>query len=183
MKSFATTLMGAALAALLAFNVALGADASKSAALVRAMRSDEIAVATVKHAFLSGAMVERFGKTRDSCVERVSYTDFTGAWARVVDSVLSPSEIDTSLAFFQSDAGVKYVEGLVRRLRARQGKDSSLPEVSGSEEISKPQLAAIADFTSTAVGRKVLGKDLTMSPAAVALGSDMTQKIAGLCRR
>lgn len=183
MKSFATTLAGAALAALSAHSMAQGADASKSVALVRAMRSDEIAVATVKHAFLSGAMVERFGKTRDSCVERVPYTDFTGAWARVVESVLNPQEIDTSLAFFQSDAGVKYVEGLVRRLRARQGEDSSLPEVSGSEEVTKPQLAAISDFTSTAVGRKVLGKDLTMSPAAVALGGDMTKKIAGLCHK
>lgn len=177
MKSIARMLVLVAFAAAAAH----GADNPKSVALVRAMRSDEIAVATAKTAFLDGSLAERFGKTNASCVKRIPYADFTAGWARVVDSVLSPQEIDTSLAFFESDAGVKYAEGLVRRLRARQGKESVLPEVAGKEDITPAQLAAIADFSRTDLGRKVMGKELTMSPAAVALGSETTQKIARLC--
>ena len=154
---------------------------SKSVALVRAMRSDEIAVATAKLAFLSGSLRERYGKTNNACVKRIPYTDFTAGWARVVESVLSPSEIETSLAFFQSDAGVKYVEGLLRRLRARQGDASVLPEVPGKEDISPAQLAKISEFSSTDLGRKVTGKDLTLSPAAEALGEQTVEQIAAKC--
>lgn len=154
---------------------------AKSVALVRAMRSDEIAVSTAKLAFLSGTLRERYGKTNNSCVKRIPYTDFTAGWARVVESVLTPPEIETSLAFFQSDAGVKYVEGLLRRLRARQGEASVLPEVSGKEDVTQAQLAAIADFLRTDLGRKVTGKDLTLSPAAEALGRQTTEQIAQKC--
>jgi len=157
------------------------ADNAKSVALVRAMRSDEIAVATAKLAFLTGSMRERYGKTNNACVKRIPYADYTAGWARVVDSVLSPSEIETSLAFFQSAAGVKYVEGLLRRLRARQGEASVLPEVSGKEDITQEQLAAIADFSRTDLGHKVMGKDLTLSPAAETLGRQTTEQIAAKC--
>ncbi len=156
-------------------------DNSKSVALVRAMRSDEIAVATAKLAFLSGSLRERYGKTNNACVKRIPYTDFTTGWARVVESVLSPSEIETSLAFFQSDAGVKYVEGLLRRLRTRQGDASVLPEIPGKEDISAAQLAKISEFSSTDLGRKVTGKDLTLSPAAEALGEQTVEQIAAKC--
>lgn len=164
-----------------AIAAAHAADESKSVALVRAMRSDEIAVSTAKLAFLSGSLRERYGKTSNSCVKRIPYTDFTAGWAHVVESVLNPAEIETSLAFFQSDAGAKYVEGLVRRLRARQGEASVLPEVSGKEEVSQAQLAAIADFSRTELGRKVMGKDLTLSPAAEAFGRQTTEQIAEKC--
>jgi hypothetical protein len=157
------------------------AEDSRSVALVRAMRSDEIAVGTVKYAFLSGALAERYGKTSDSCVKRVPYAGFTAGWARVVDSVLSAQEIETSLAFFQSDAGVKHVEGLLRRLRARQGDDSALPEVPGKENITPAQLAAIADFSRTDLGHKVMGKEMTLSPAAVDMGRETTEQIARKC--
>jgi hypothetical protein len=168
--------------ALAAFTAtAVRAEGTRSVALVRAMRSDEIAVATVKLAFLSGALRERHGKTNNACVKRIPYTDYTAGWARVVESVLTPSEIETSLAFFQSDAGVKYVEGLLRRLRARQGDASVLPEISGKEEITPPQLARISEFSSTDLGRKVMGKDLTLSPAAEALGNQTTAQIAEKC--
>ena len=43
--------------------------AENSHALVRAMRSDEIAVASVKRAFLSGALEDKFGKTSAGCVK------------------------------------------------------------------------------------------------------------------
>ena len=171
------------LAIVLAFvaNAARAAENPRSVALVRAMRSDEIAVATVKLAFLSGSLRERYGKINNSCVKRIPYSDFTAGWARVVESVLTPAEIETSLAFFQSDAGVKYVEGLLRRMRTRQGDASVLPEVSGQEDISPAQLAAIADFSRSDLGRKVTGKDLTLSPAAEALGRETTEQIAAKC--
>ena len=175
MKKIAGTLF-AMLAAL-----AHGEDSSKSVALVRAMRTDEIAIATAKLAFLSGSMRERYGKTNNACVKRIPYTDFTAGWARVVDSVLSPPEVATSLAFFQSDAGVKYVEGLLRRLRTRQGEASVLPEIPGKEDISAAQLARISEFSSSDLGRKVMGKDLTLSPAAEALGEQTTGQIAAKC--
>jgi hypothetical protein len=156
-------------------------DASKSVALVRAMRSDEIAAAAAKTAFLSGAAAERYGKTSESCVKHIRYTDFTAGWAHIVETVLSPKEIDDSLKFYQSDAGVKYVEGMLRRMRARQGKDTQLPRVSADEEITPAQLAAIGAFTSSGVGRKVTGKELTLSPAADAFGREMLAKIAEKC--
>ena len=172
---------GMFIVALLAAAAAQGADNPKSVALVRAMRSDEIAVATAKLAFLNGSLRDHYGKTGNSCVKRIPYTDFTAGWAHVVESVLSPPEIETALAFFQSDAGVKQVEGLLRRLRARQGEDSLLPEFAGKEEITQAQLAAIADFSRTDVGRKVMGKDLTLSPAAEAFGRQTTEQIAAKC--
>jgi hypothetical protein len=180
MKSFAIAFVLAALPAFAA-TVAHAADSPKSVALVRAMRSDEIAVATAKLAFLSGSMSERYGKTNNGCVKRIPFADFTAGWAQVVESVLSPSEMETSLAFFQSDAGVKYVEGMLRRMRARQGDASVLPEVPGKEDITPAQLAAIADFSRTDLGRKVTGKDLTLSPAAEAFGKEITEQIARKC--
>jgi hypothetical protein len=176
MKPIAFTLVLAVLAV-----AAAHAEDPRSVELVRAMRSDEIAVGTVKFAFLSGSLAERYGKTNGTCVKRFSHATFTAGWARVVDTVLSAQEIETALAFFKSDAGVKHVEGLIRRLRARQGDDSVLPEIPGKENITPEQLAAIADFSRTDLGRKVMGKEMTLSPAAVEMGRETTEQIARKC--
>jgi hypothetical protein len=155
--------------------------AGKSQDLVRAMRSDEIAVATAKRAFLSGALEDRLGKTNASCVKKVPWEDFTAGSVRVVDSVLTPQEVDGALAFFQSPAGTKYVEGLVRRLRERQGEDSTLPPVKGKEEITPEQVSAIGEFTRSDLGHKVMGKQMTESPAALAFGKQIMDTIAAKC--
>jgi hypothetical protein len=176
MKLFA----GMLVLTLLAATAAQGADNPNSVALTRAMRSDEIAVATAKRNFLNGSMAERYGKTNAGCVKRIHYADFTAGWARVIDSVLSGEEIDAALAFFKSDAGVKYVEGMLRRLRAREGGEV-FPEVPGKEDISPAQNAAISDFSSSDLGRKVMGKDLIVSPAAEVFGRELLQQIAGKC--
>jgi hypothetical protein len=160
---------------------AQAADPGKSQALVRAMRSDEIAVASAKRAFLSGAVEERYGKTQASCVRKQPFADYTPGATRVVDSVLSPQEVDTALAFFQSPAGVKYVEGLIRRLRASQGEDSALPKVAGKEQITPEEMAVIADFSRSDLGRKISGKEMTESPAALALGGEIMTAIAAKC--
>jgi hypothetical protein len=178
MKSFASTLFLAALGTLAAASAA--ADGPKSVALVRAMRTDEIAVANAKLAFLGGNLAEQFGKTSNGCIKRIAYTDFTAGWAHVMDGFLSPPEIDKALEFYQSGPGVKYVDGMLRRMRERQGKDSQLPEVPGKEDIAPPELAKISDFTSTDVGRK-LSTDFLKSPAALAWGRDMTEQIARKC--
>jgi hypothetical protein len=177
MKSFAKALFLVAIAASAA---AAFAESPKSVALVRAMRTDEIAVANAKLAFLGGNLVEQFGKTSNSCIKRVTYGEFTAGWARVVDGFLKPAEVDTALAFYESAPGVKYVEGMLRRMRDRQGKESQLPEVSGKEEIAPAELAKISEFSSTDLGRK-LGKDFLQSPAALAWGRDMTEQIARKC--
>lgn len=156
-------------------------DGAKAMALARAMRSDEIAVAGAKRAFLTGALDERYGKTRGACVRKVGHEEFTAGSARVIGSVLSPPEIDTALTFFQSEAGVKYVEGLIRRLRASQGEDSALPQVAGKENITPEQVAAISAFASSDLGRKVSGKQMTESPAALAYGRQIMDAIAEKC--
>jgi hypothetical protein len=155
--------------------------AENSQALVRAMRSDEIAVATAKRAFLSGALEERFGKTNAACVKKVPWKEFTAGSVRVVESVLSDQEITAALAFFQSPAGGKFVEGMVRRLRASQGEDTTLPPVAGKEEITPEQMSAIGDFTRSDLGHKILGREMTESPAALALGKDIMSGIAARC--
>jgi hypothetical protein len=157
------------------------ADPSRAQSLVRAMRSDEIAVASAKHAFLTGAVEEKYGKASASCLKKVPFADFTAGSSRVVESVLEPQEIDSALAFFQSPAGTKYVEGLIRRLRTRQGEDSALPKVDGKEEITPEQVAAIAEFSRSDLGHKVMGKDMTESPAALAFGRDILAAIAAKC--
>ncbi len=157
------------------------ADATRAQTLVRAMRSDEIAVASAKHAFLTGAVEEKYGKANASCVRKMPFADFTVGASRVVESVLKPQEVDSALAFFQSPAGAKYVEGLIRRLRTRQGDDSALPKVDGKEEITPEQMAAIADFSRSDLGHKVMGKEMTESPAALALGRDILAAIASKC--
>jgi hypothetical protein len=95
--------------------------------------------------------------------------------------VLSPQEIATALAFFRSDAGAKYVEGLIRRLRASQGEETALPKVSGKEDISPEQVAAIGEFSRSDLGRKVMGKQMTESPAALAYGREIMAGIAAKC--
>lgn len=160
---------------------AQAADVADSTALARAMRSDEIAVAGAKRAFLTGAVEDRYGKTQASCVRKFPYAEFTPGAARVLESKLNPSEISTALAFFRSDAGAKYVQGLVRRLRASQGEHTALPEVSGKEEISPAEVAAIGDFSRSELGRKIMGKELTESPAALAFGKQILDTIAARC--
>lgn len=169
------------LVALVSLVPAAALAAGKSQDLVRAMRSDEIAVASAKRAFLSGALEERFGRTNANCVKKVPWENFTAGSVRVVESVLSPQEVDQALAFFQSPAGVKYVEGLVRRLRASQGEHSVLPAVKGKEEITPEQVAAIGDFTRSDLGHKIMGRDMTESPAALAFGKDIMASIAAKC--
>ena len=177
MKSIARVLV----LAVFSLAPAHGADNPKSLALVRAMRTDEISTATLKFAFLNREMVKSLGTTKDSCVRRVTYADFTAPWARVVESVLSPNEIDQSLAFYESEAGVKFMDGMLRRMREHQGKGSVLPEVSGKEEFSEPQKAEIARFSSSDLGRKVMGNGFIKSPAAIELGTEMGKKIARMC--
>jgi hypothetical protein len=162
---------------------AAGPGDPKAVALVRAMRSDEIGVSGAKRAFLTGAVEEKFPATNAACVKRVDYADFTAGLSRVVGQVLTPQEIDAALQFYQSDAGVKYVEGTLRRLRTRLGDDSFVPKIAGKEDISPAQVNAIAEFTRSDLGRKVMGKDLTESPAALQFGREMMQQIAGKCGR
>jgi len=157
------------------------ADTTPAQSLVRAMRSDEIAVSSAKRAFLSGAVEERFGKTNASCVKKMPYTEFSAGSARVLESVLSSQEIGSALAFFQSPAGTKYVEGLIRRLRASQGEDSTLPKVDSKEEIAPDQVAAIGEFSRSNLGHKIMGRDMTESPAALAYGRDIMSAIAAKC--
>jgi hypothetical protein len=138
-------------------------------------------VAAAKRAFLTGAVEERYGKTQASCVRKVPVAQYSEGSARVVASVLSPQEIATALAFFRSDAGAKYVEGLIRRLRASQGEETALPKVSGKEDISPEQVAAIGEFSRSDLGRKVMGKQMTESPAALAYGREIMAGIAAKC--
>lgn len=158
-----------------------GAEGAKAMSLARAMRSDEIAVAGARRAFLTGALDGRYGKTRAACVRKIGHEEFTPGSARVIGSVLSAQEIDTALAFYESEAGVKYVEGLIRRLRASQGEDSTLPKVPGKEVITPEQVAAISDFASSDLGRKISGKEMTESPAALAFGRQIMDAIAERC--
>jgi len=152
-------------------------------ALVRAMRSDEIALGGAKRAFLTGAVDEKYPGTDKKCVKRYEYAEFTAGFAGVVGQVLNPTEISAALKFYQSEAGVKYVEGTLRRLRKRFGDESGVPEVKGKEEISPQQLAEISDFTRSELGHKITGKDMTESPAALKMGSEMLDRIAAKCGR
>jgi hypothetical protein len=152
-------------------------------ALVRAMRSDEIALSGAKRAFLTGAVAKKYPATDKKCVKRFEYAEFTEGFAGVVGQVLSPTEIDTALKFYQSPAGVKYVEGTLRRLHKRFGDDSGVPEIKGKEDVSPEQLAAISDFTRSDLGHKIMGKDMTESPAALKMGSEMLDRIAAKCSR
>jgi hypothetical protein len=162
---------------------AQAAGAGTATDLVRAMRSDEIAVAGAKHAFVSGALEEKYPRINAACVKRVPYTDFTDGLSRVVAQVLTPTEIDGALKFYQSEAGVKFTDGLLRRLRNRLGAESGLAAMPGTEEISPAQVAAISDFTSSDLGRKVMGNEMSESPAALQFGREMMEQIAGKCRR
>jgi len=152
-------------------------------ALVRAMRSDEIALGGAKRAFLTGAVAEKYPSTDRKCVKRYEYAEFTEGFAGVVGQVLNPTEIATALKFYQSPAGVKYVEGTLRRLNKRFGEDSGVPQIKGKEEVSPQQLAEISDFTRSDVGHKIMGKDMTESPAALKMGSEMLERIAARCSR
>jgi hypothetical protein len=158
-------------------------DGNKALELVRAMRSDEISLAGAKHAFISGALDDRFPRTHASCVRKIPPADFSASMARVVATVLKPTEIEGALKFYRSDAGVKYVDGILRRLRTRLGDASGIPDIAGTESVSPAQVAAISDFTSSALGRKVTGKDMSESPAALQYGRDMLAQIAAKCSR
>ena len=180
MKSFALSFFAAAIAAA-AVHAADVTD--PKSALVRAMRTDEIALSGAKRAFLSGAMAEKFPAIDKKCVKRFGFAEFTGGFSQAVGQVLNPAEIDTALKFYQSDAGVKYVEGTLRRLQARYGEDSGIPKISGKEDISPQQMAQIAEFTRSDLGHKVMGKQLSESPASLLAGREMVEKIGAACSR
>jgi hypothetical protein len=159
------------------------ADApSRSETLVRAMRSDELAVSAAKRAFASGA-IKDYAEANAGCLKRVDYKNFTARFSRVVDQVLTPSEIESALTFYQSTAGVKYVEGTFRRLRASLGEESGLPKIPGVEDISPEERDAISAFASSDLGRKIAGKQMTESPAALQFGRDMVEEIGQKCSK
>jgi hypothetical protein len=155
---------------------------SRAEALVRAMRSDELAVSAAKRAFAAGA-IEGYAAASAGCLKKVDYKNFTQRFAHVVDQVLTPSEIETALTFYQSTAGVKYVEGTFRRLRASLGEESWLPKITGEEEISAEERDAISAFASSDLGRKIAGKQMTESPAAKQFGRDMVEEIGQKCSK
>lgn len=154
---------------------------SRSVALVRAMRAEELALSSAKRAFTSGALENTYPGVNAGCVKRAGFADFTEPFARVVEQVLNPQEIETALEFYQSDAGTKYVEGTLRRLRARFGEDSGIPKIAGEERISPAQTAAISEFASSDLGRKIMGKQMTESPGALKFGRDMMDELARRC--
>ena len=182
MKSYAMLF-----AALVSTVAAQAADAPVSTdpqvALVRAMRSDEIALGGAKRAFLTGAVEQKYPGADKKCVKRYPYAEFTEGFAGVVGQVLNPTEVASALKFYQSPAGVKYVEGTLRRLNKRYGDESGVPAVKGKEEISPQQLAEISDFTRSDLGHKIMGKEMTESPAALKMGSEMLERIAAKCSR
>jgi hypothetical protein len=163
-------------------NAASTEGATPAETLVRAMRSDELAVSAAKRAFIGGA-VEGYSDTSAACIKKVDYKNFTTRFSRVVEQVLKPAEIDTALAFYQSTAGVKYVEGTFRRLRASLGDDSGLPKIAGTEDISPEERDAISAFASSDLGRKIAGKQMTESPAALQFGRDMVEEIGQKCSK
>jgi len=152
-------------------------------ALVRAMRSDEIALGSAKRAFLTGAVAQKYPAADKKCVRRFEHSQFTDGFAGVVGQVLNPTEVATALKFYQSEAGVKYVEGTLRRLHTRYGEDSGVPEIKGKEDISPAQMAEISDFMRSDLGHKIMGKEMTESPSALKMGTEMLEQIAAKCRR
>ncbi|MEO8063663.1 MAG: DUF2059 domain-containing protein [Pseudomonadota bacterium] len=155
---------------------------SRAETLVRAMRSDELAVSAAKRAFASDA-VESYSGAGAGCLKRVDYKNFTARFSRVVEQVLTPSEIETALTFYQSSAGVKFVEGTFRRLRASLGEESGLPKIAGVEDISPEDRDAISAYASSDLGRKIAGKQMTESPAALQFGRDMVEEIGQKCAK
>jgi hypothetical protein len=180
MKNTATALFCLLIAAPL--HAAPDTAGSRAETLVRAMRSDELAVSAAKRAFASGA-IEGYGNASAGCLKRVDYKNFTTRFSRVVEQVLTPSEIETALTFYQSPAGVKYVEGTFRRLRASLGEESGLPKIAGVEDISPQERDAISAFASSDLGRKIAGKKMTESPAALQFGRDMVEEIGQQCSK
>ena len=176
----------ACLLLMLSLTAAAGAAPAESPSpaetLVRAMRSDELAVSAAKRAFASGA-VDGYGDASAGCLKKVDFKNFTARFSRVIDQVLTASEIETALTFYQSSAGVKYVEGTFRRLRASLGEDSWLPKIAGTEDISPEERDAISAFASSDLGRKIAGKQMTESPAAKQFGRDMVEEIGQKCSR
>ena len=170
----------------MSFAMAAGAapaeSPSEAETLVRAMRSDELAVSAAKRAFASGA-VDGYAEASAGCLKKVDYKNFTARFSRVVEQVLTASEIESALTFYQSTAGVKYVEGTFRRLRASLGEDSWLPKIAGTEEISEEERDAISAFASSDLGRKITGKQMTESPAAKQFGRDMVEEIGQKCSK
>jgi hypothetical protein len=180
MKSFALSFFVATVAIA---SVQAADTADPKAALVRAMRTDEIALSGAKRAFLSGAMAEKFPAVDKKCVKRFGFAEFTDGFSLAVGQVLNPEEIATALAFYQSDAGMKYAEGTLRRLRARYGDDSGIAKIAGEENISPEQMTRISEFTRSDLGHKVMGKQLTESPAALQAGREMVERIGAACSR
>ncbi len=156
--------------------------ASRAVTLARAMRSDELAVSGAKRAFASRAVPE-YANANLGCVKRVDYQDFTAKFARVIEQVLNAPEIETAIAFYQSSAGTKYVEGTIRRLRDSFGDDTGLPKIAGVEDISPAEREAIATFASSDLGRKIAGKKMTESPAALQFGREMIDEIGQKCSK
>jgi hypothetical protein len=146
---------------------------SRAETLVRAMRSDELAVSAAKRAFASGA-IKDYAAANTGCLRRVNPKDFTARFSRVVEQVLTPSEIETALSFYESPAGVKYVE---------LGEDSWLPKIAGVEDISPEERDAISAFASSELGRKIAGKQMTESPAALQFGREMVEEIGEKCSK
>jgi hypothetical protein len=179
MKRFAIALVGSFL---LASVQAEEGDSKDAEALVRAMRADVMLLEASKGAISLATSEGYYTATQFQCFEKLPASAFTAGLARILARDLTVKELSEALAFYNSPAGIKFVDFIFETISRETGGSFSASSGNADSSMSIDEMRAARDFTRTGVGKKLTDDRLLMtSPDSQVVARDVVGKQLTAC--
>ena len=144
-------------------------DAGDSVALVRAMAADVTLLHASMEAMSLATREGHYTPAQLECFQKLPASAFTAGLAKVLARALTVPEISDALAFYNSPAGIKYVDYVFATLNRETGASFAV-KPAGSDPMTADEMRAILAFSKSEVGEKIeSGRLLLTSPESQAV--------------
>jgi len=131
------------------------------AALVRAMRADEMILEFSKSALLQARSEGHITSAQYDCFQKLPASAFTADLGKFLVSQFSRDEIIEALAFYRSPTGVKVVDSVFVIL-ANAAAITITVKPTNADAMSVDDMKAAREFSETGVGQQLVVNNLVM---------------------
>ena len=167
------------LAAILLLDAAVASAQTPSPAaarLVSAMRIDDVTLLGLRLGLQRGIRDGKGSAKTLECVSKLDRSTFAPVFAQAIAANLSAQEMASSIAFFESASGRKYIDSGIYQLYDAVGFTSPDPE----PKVSEADMQAVTTFSRTSAGDKLLVRRIFDSPEIrAAIGARIQQVLNG----